>query len=189
MKNILVRILLGLVAVVGVIGGVAALLPVSAQLDSFHRRLPLPIACVGLSCLSYRDLAEDLERAPDATLLDLLTRRLEERALSLVAFREGIRVSDTDIARAVAATEGAVAGAPNGNAVLKDLYGPAWKSSLASAFQTLLLREKLHAEGIPSPWSATPVPTVTVWNVHLRWDPTAHRVVEKSLVAGDANVR
>lgn len=189
MKKTIGVLLFGILAVAVVIGAIAALIPVSGRIGAFQRQLPLPVACVGLFCVSYRDLAADLDRSPDAAPIDILSRRLEERAFSLVAFRQGIRVSESDISRAVGGAREAVLSVPEGNAVVRDLYGVTWEASLASAFETLLLREKLQAEGISSPWSATPAPTVTVWNVHLRWDSTTHQIVGTSSVAGDANVR
>jgi len=188
-KKIVIALVFGVLAAVVLMGAVAAFTPVSGTQRAFHRWVPLPIACVGLSCLSYRDLAHDLDRNPDASPPEVLTRRLEERALSLVAFREGIRVSDDDISGAVSGAREAVLGVPDGNSVVRDLYGAGWEASLASAFQTLLLREKLHAQGITSPWSATPAPTVTVWNMHLRWDPTSHQIVGKPSVAGAIKIR
>lgn len=142
-----------------------------------HRWMPLPVACVGVSCVTYRRWSRALH-ATDASSMDVLSTLLEERVGETVAHREGIRITSAEIDQVARTLIQATQEIPGGGSVLRELYGADPDRAIRERAASFLLRQKLTVAGIPSPWDADRLPPlITVWNPHLRWDPVRHTIV------------
>lgn len=191
MKHVLLFSGVGLIGMVMLLAGVAAVSPLGRAPLSLHAWFVSPVACAGSSCVTYRAWSAAVRRdrgAHDA--LEVLTFLLEERATAVVAFREHLRISDAEVEQALGEVHATLDGVPGGREVLADAYGVNAKRRIREGLRALLLREKLAAAGIPSPWKAPEPPPVAVWNIHLRWDPSQQKVMASSgALAGEKKTR
>ncbi len=146
-----------------------------------HQLLLFPAACAGSSCVTYRAWWTAVTNRPGRIQPDaVLTGLLEERALRQVAFREGVRVSEQELAQALEAVYASLDGVPGGEETLQALYGSDPDGALRRGLRVLLLRQKLIAHSIRSPWDGQNAPRVTAWNIHIRWDPVRHAIVART---------
>jgi hypothetical protein len=167
--------------------GVGMLLAISGALvgfrtppSAFHRWLPLPVVCVGPSCVTYARWSEAVARSGgEQSPLDILTALVDAHATTVVAYREGIRVSKAEEDQALHAVYTTLGGVEGGREFLEALYG-ANDRELREGVRALLLKEKLEALGVQLPWESRSSPSVTVWNVHLQWDPAGRTVVART---------
>ena len=158
-----------------------ALFPFPDAPRSLHRWLPVPVACAGSSCVTYAQWSVGVDRLTKRrSPVDVLTVLLEERAITVVAFREGVRVSSLEVEQALGAVRSTLDGVPGGTEMLRDVYGTYPEQVLRDGLRALLLREKLAAQGLSSPWEGSNPPRVTIWNIHLRWDASRHVVVSQT---------
>lgn len=170
----------------GILGACAlavSLIPFPSAPLKLHAWLPLPVACVQYSCVTYAQWYREVsagngEGKPE----ELLSSLLETRAVRTVASREGVRVRAADVEQALTGVRDALGTVPGGVTLLAAAYGPRHEEVLRKKFSDLLLREKVAALGISSPWDASVAPGVRMWNIHLRWDAERHVVVPRALL-------
>lgn len=173
--RVVVWILLSCVVALSVVWAIAGATTLPTVPPSpLHRWLPLPITCVGSSCVTYHELSVRSSAETGMPSM-LLTSLLEARAWNLAALEEGVRVSEQEIDQALGALRERLT-EHGGERLLQDLYAQN-EETLREGLRTLLLREKLQALGITSPWREDA--SVSVWNMHLRWDPSTHQIVSR----------
>lgn len=176
-----VVLLLLFVAAVGLgLGG--ALFPFGHAPLSLHAWLPSPVACAGIACVTYAQWHAAVERSTrQRSPEDVLNALLEQRAVAMVASKEGIRVSPSEVDQAIEAVRDTVYSIPGASRTLDEAYGAPFPGSVArDGLSSLLLREKLAALGTASPWESDHAPDVTVWNWYLTWDGEGKRIVGRS---------
>lgn len=182
MRRLRPSVLLGLVLCGGLaLWVLAALRPVPTAPLAVQRWLPLPFACADARCVTYLGLARVAARAGPADAADLLTALLTNRAAELVARRSGLTASREEVEAAAAAIADAAHSQPDLGAYLDQEYGPRMleQPSFRSGLRTILLRQKLAAAGVSSPWAHPAAPVVTILHFRYRWDATKQRVVER----------
>jgi len=143
--------------------------------------LPLPIACGGYSCISYRDLT--IAKKKDSTNKSteaILSAMMLNRVYHTVANFEKIRISQKEIDQARSAVESTLKAIPGGENVINEVYGKEAGNVLSSEdFSFLLLKEKLSALGINDPWKSKNAPKITVLNWWIGWNDSQKQFVAK----------
>ncbi|TSC64190.1 MAG: hypothetical protein G01um1014106_240 [Parcubacteria group bacterium Gr01-1014_106] len=175
------RIAPGLVLSVGVLGiffeSLAVAFPIYRAPLALHTWWPLPVACAGVHCVTYRQwtaLMRQAEFAEDEETL--LTELLTARAAALVARRTGLSVSEAEVdealrpVRITTASEPAITRFLAARAI--NVQSPGFRTGLVD----MLLRAKLAATGISDVWTHPAAPSVTVFHVRYRWDENARSI-------------
>lgn len=160
----------------------AALRPIPTAPLAVQRWLPLPLACADARCVTYVGLARVAARVGQTDgAADLLTALLTNRAVVLVARRSGLTASREEVEAAAAAIADAARSQPDLRAYLVQEYGSQMleQPSFRSGLRTILLRQKLAAAGVSSPWVHPAAPVVTILHARYRWDATKQQVVER----------
>jgi hypothetical protein len=144
-----------------------------------HKWLPMPVACAGYSCITYRDLTiaknNDLTNKPTEIILSAM---MLDRVYRTVANFEKIRISEKEINQARDAVGTTLKAIPGGENVMSEVYGKGANKVLTSDdFTFLLLKEKLSALGIENPWKSKYAPKITVWNWWIKWDDSKNQFV------------
>jgi hypothetical protein len=137
-----------------------------------HEWLPMPIACGGYSCITYRDLtiAKNNDSTNRSTEV-ILSAMMLDRVYRTVANFEKIRISEKEIDQARNAVTTTLKAIPGGENVMNEVYGKeAEKMLTGNDFTFLLLKEKLSALGVEDPWKSKYAPKITVWNWWIKWD-------------------
>lgn len=146
-----------------------------------HRWAPAPVACAGYFCVTYREWNETVKK--NGTKTDpkiILSALILDKATQVVSYYEKVRISDAEVAQASSAVEKTINAIPGGKNMVNEIYGGQLSSYLTKkAVSAILLREKLFALGVTSPWNSKYAPIVTVWNTGLKWDTASKKVVEK----------
>ena len=181
MKNFVTALIwLVLIVVVIVLGLVSFSTYPNAPLG-LQQWAPAPVACAGYYCVTYREWTTALSkdntgRKPEVILTGLLL----DRATQITAYYEKVRISDADIKQAGSAVEKTINAIPGGKNMLNQTYGGNADIYLSKeGIKAILLREKMSALGIVSPWKSKYAPRVTVWNVGLRWEDETKSILNK----------
>jgi len=146
-----------------------------------HEWLPMPIACGGYSCVTYRDLT--IAKKKDSTQKStevILSAMILDRVYRTVANFEKIRISEKEIEQARNAVETTLKAIPGGENVINEVYGKEASNVLTSEdFTFLLLKEKLSALGIDDPWKSKYAPKITVLSWWIKWSDIQKQFVSR----------
>lgn len=152
---------------------------------------PLPIACAGRRCVTYRAWAAVVTRvrssqpAPDTAELSsaraasLLTELLTSRAVGIVARRAGLTVTESEVDAALKTVTTVAADERSLQQFLVEQYGDLMNPGFRSGMRDLLTRTKLAAAGISDVWMDPGAPWVLMLHARNWWNPTTHRVVAR----------
>lgn len=179
MKDFIAGVLIILfVGVIGLFAMVSFFEYPNAPLD-LHQIAPLPVACAGYSCVTYRELSETMRKNSQSSYEKALSSLLFQRTVSVVASYEKIRITKEDSEQAMNSIEKTLTAIPGGTRVLNETYGNNFKDIAKKDILSLLQRAKMQALGISSPWESKYTPSITVWNRFLRWDENGKSIVRK----------
>ncbi len=146
-----------------------------------HRWMPLPAVCAEARCITYRRWTALFNAVGDqADAAEILTALLTSRAASLVARRSGLSVSNAEVDAALKSLNERTHGQPELQAFVDSLYGNMEGVTFREGLRDVLVRQKLAAAGVTSPWTHAAAPTVTLLSVRYRWDDGSHRIVLRS---------
>lgn len=172
MRSILLSVAWFVFIVVVVVFGVVGFFAYPTAPFGLQKWVPVPVVCAGYYCVTYREWSEAIKkdrsgRKPEV----LLTALLLDKATQVTAYYEKVRISKADIKQASSAVEKTINAIPGGKNMLNEIYGGNSATYLSEkGISAILLREKMSALGIISPWASKYAPKVTVWNVGLKWD-------------------
>lgn len=160
----LVLILIALVGFLGLAVGVA-LMPFPEKPSPVHAWMPTPAICAGYACVTWAQWHK--AHVPGKDAMDVLTVLIEEKAFSVLARSKSVTITDEEVRIAIDAADH----------VLSSSGG----SSVAGASQyremrSILLREKLIADGMLSPFDVPLLSSVRVWHAYARWDEDQRRI-------------
>lgn len=169
------------IILVGAVFGVVSIFPYPTAPFGLQQWAPLPVACAGYSCVTYREWTQAINRdsggKKPAVILSALVL---DKATQIVAYYEKVRISNADIKQAGNAVEKTINAIPGGKNMLNQAYGGNAAVYLSEkGIGAILLREKLSAIGVTNPWQSKYAPTVTVWNVGLKWDAVSKSIVTR----------
>jgi hypothetical protein len=179
MKNLGVLLIWMILIFVAITFSVVGFSPYLSAPFSLHNWVPLPVACAGYYCVTYREWTQTIGRSgieskPEVVLSALLL----DKATQTTAYYEKVRISKEDIKQASLAVEETINAIPGGKNMLNEIYGGKSATYLSEkGIKAILLREKMSALGIESPWVSKYAPNVTVWNIGLKWDEVSRSVV------------
>lgn len=176
--------LAGVLAIAALLGTLIVFLAAASPFPDAPFRVhvwsPVPVACAGLRCVTYRGWAGAARKAGNThDRLPLLAEMLASRAAPVVARRSGLRVPPSEVDAALRAVEELAADDPSLKALLSATYGDLRGSRFRQGLTDLLLREKLRAAGFSTAWESPAAPPVMVLSARYRWDAATHRVVAR----------
>ncbi|MDO8511861.1 MAG: hypothetical protein Q7S57_01195 [bacterium] len=181
MKNILVSVVWFVLIIVVVVFGLVGLSVYPTAPFGLQKWVPIPVVCAGYYCVTYREWTEAIKKDGSGKKPEvLLSALLLDKATQVTAYYEKVRISKADIKQASLAVEKTINAIPGGKNMLNEIYGGNSATYLSEkGISAILLREKMSALGIISPWESKYAPNVTVWNVGLKWDEASKTVVTK----------
>jgi hypothetical protein len=181
MKKYFVTLIWFSVVVFVVVLGIVGLYRYPEAPFGLQQWAPVPVACAGYNCVTYGEWSKTIKKdttgnKPEAVLSALLL----DKATQSVAYYEKIRISDAEIKQVGMTVEKTINAIPGGKNMLNEKYGGDASLYLSKkGIGAILLREKMSALGVTSPWASKYAPRVTVWNVGLKWDEGSKSVVRK----------
>ncbi len=180
MKDYLATLLVAFSIFIILIVAVVSLFPYPRAPLGLQVWMPIPIACAGYSCVTYRELSALVNKNvskgdPEKILTALILRR----ATGVVANYEKIRVSKQDAEQTIETIEKTMESVPGGKRILDETYGNAFAGVAKNDIISLLQRQKMQALGIDSPWDSEYAPKITVWNIGMKWDNERKQIVER----------
>lgn len=144
-----------------------------------QRWLPLPVACVGGRCITYRAWTALIAQASPGDQTDLLTEFLTGRASGMVARRTGLAIANSEIEEALKTIDTLARDDGGLQRFLAAQYGDLRSPRFRAGLRDVLTRAKLTAAGTPNAWDHPAAPWVVVLHFRYRWDPHAHQVVAR----------
>lgn len=181
MKNALVGVVWVAIILLVALFGIVSLNTYPTAPFGLQQWLPAPVACAGYFCVTYSEWSEALKKSDKGSKPEVvLSALILDKATQLVAYYEKVRISDGEVTQASSAVEKTINAIPGGKNMLNEAYGGNFSAILTKkGVSAILLRQKLSAMGIISPWNSKYAPMVTVWNVGLKWDAASKSVVKK----------
>lgn len=164
---------------VGILEVVAALSPFGRAPLRLHDWWVLPVACVELRCVTYRQwaVATRVSGSPNEKAPEVLTHLLTNKVSALVARRSGLgRVPDEEVDAALGVLRTTTASDPSIEAFLKTRAVDLRSAEFRGAMRDLLAQGKLAAAGITDVWTHPTAPSVKILHTRYRWDVVAHQV-------------
>lgn len=140
---------------------------------------PVPVACVGYACVTYSSWNGAIKKNKNqaTTREKLLTELLTRKAVGVVASYEKVRISADETELAMNSIEKTIESVPGGDAETGGIYRGGLSEYGKTSLAAMLMREKLAAAGVKSPWESKYVPKVRVINRHLIWDDKNKRIM------------
>lgn len=173
----------GGIVLVGVIalGVLAAVIPFPSAPASLHGWWPVPIACAGPRCVTYRELSRVVRAAgSQATPEELLSILLSRQVLRQVARRTGISVASVDVDTALAVIRATTNEARGLREFLDLTYAGGIESpELRRGLEDLLLGGKLQAAGFGNVWLLPEAPRIRVFHIGYRFEKKTHMIVRR----------
>lgn len=170
-----------LIVFVVIVFGVVSFVKYPNAPINMQKWVPLPVACAGYSCVTYRQwnnaIARDTSGKKPEVILSAL---IFDRATQMVAYYEKIRVSKAEISQTQSSIEKTIKAIPGGKNMINQAYGGDSDLYLAAdGIRGVLLRSKLMALGISNPWESKYAPKITVLNIGFKWDKKNKQIIKK----------
>lgn len=161
--------------------GVAVAAPLLRAPWSLHAWWPVPVACAGLRCVTYRQLADFARReVGEVSPAELLTRLLTREAQRTVARRTGLAVSEEELGEALESVERASGEDVRFRSFLELTYGNTRSEGFRENFRDLILARKLAAVGVRDVWASPRAPAVKVLHARYVWSARERQIVPRT---------
>ena len=179
MKNLLSNLLLIGIVLLVILSGIAYFSPFPRAPFGIHSWLPVPVACVSYSCVTYWDWSRSINNGSEAKKnYEALSNLINQRAFRLLAFQKKIIVTDDEVTQAQGAIKETLSAVPGGEQLLSELYNGDFEGKAGAGLKDFILIQKMRALGITTPLADGDF-KVRVLNNYLKWNPEKSRVEGK----------